>query len=180
MKVPATHRQRQELARRPIFAREVARSSVQVTKLKLSEFPTKIKTWPYLGSGPKPRPLEGSSCWYLTESMNKYCYQRFTELSLWKYLQPTGRDKNLHPGPSLQGKLRGLRSRSLRSQNFPQNVKVFFRWEFIKMFNWIFQGRIHKMHPHPDSASGQSLAKWPGLKKNISFIKYHDANKVPA
>ena len=32
-----------------------------------------------------------------------------------KYLQPTGSNRNLHPGPSLQAKLRGLRSRSLNS-----------------------------------------------------------------
>ena len=53
---------------------------------------------------------------------------------LWKYLQPTGSDRNLHEDPSLQGKLRGLLSRSLNwsSQNFPQNQNMILPWVWTK------------------------------------------------
>ena len=58
---------------------------------------------------------------------------------LWKYLQPTGSDRNLHEDPSLQGKLRGLLSRSLNwsSQNFPQNRNMILPWVWTKtMTTW--------------------------------------------
>ena len=58
---------------------------------------------------------------------------------LWKYLQPTGSDRNLHEGPSLQGKLRGLLSRSLNwsSQNFPQNQNMILPWVWTNtMTTW--------------------------------------------